>query len=237
MTPTQVIEKAKDLETKSAQEIVAWALETYGDKIALASSFSIEDVAVIDMMMKVRKDARIFTLDTGRLNQETYDVMDAIKSKYDIKLEVMFPEREAVETMVREKGFNHFYDSIENRKECCKVRKVQPLRKMLSTLDGWITGLRSEQAVTRTDTPVVEIDEAFGGIAKVNPIISWSEEQTKAYLKENNVPYNALHDKGFPSIGCAPCTRAIKKGEDLRAGRWWWEDPKFKECGLHAKDA
>lgn len=237
MTPTQVIEKAKDLETKSAQEIVAWALETYGDKIALASSFSIEDVAVIDMMMKVRKDARIFTLDTGRLNQETYDVMDAIKSKYDIKLEVMFPEREAVETMVREKGFNHFYDSIENRKECCKVRKVQPLRKMLSTLDGWITGLRSEQAVTRSDTPVVEIDEAFGGIAKVNPIISWSEEQTKAYLKENNVPYNALHDKGFPSIGCAPCTRAIKKGEDLRAGRWWWEDPKFKECGLHAKDA
>lgn len=237
MTPTQVIEKAKDLETKSAQEIVAWALETYGDKIALASSFSIEDVAVIDMMMKVRKDARIFTLDTGRLNQETYDVMDAIKSKYDIKLEVMFPEREAVETMVREKGFNHFYDSIENRKECCKVRKVQPLRKMLSTLDGWITGLRSEQAVTRTDTPVVEIDEAFGGIAKVNPIISWSEEQTKAYIKENDVPYNALHDQGFPSIGCAPCTRAIKKGEDLRAGRWWWEDPKFKECGLHAKDA
>lgn len=237
MTPTQVIEKAKDLETKSAQEIVAWALETYGDKIALASSFSIEDVAVIDMMMKVRKDARIFTLDTGRLNQETYDVMDAIKSKYDIQLEVMFPEREAVETMVREKGFNHFYDSIENRKECCKVRKVQPLRKMLSTLDGWITGLRSEQAVTRTETPAVETDENFGGIAKVNPIIGWTEQKTKDYIKENNVPYNALHDKGFPSIGCAPCTRAIKKGEDLRAGRWWWEDPKFKECGLHAKDA
>lgn len=234
MTPAQVMERAKELETKSAQEVVAWALETYHPKIALASSFSYEDVAVIDMMMKVRKDARVFTLDTGRLNAETYEVMDAVRAKYGLKLEVMFPKHEATENLVRTKGFHSFYDSIENRKECCQIRKVEPLKRMLGTLDAWITGLRREQAVTRTDTPKVEDDKGFG-LVKVNPIIDWSNEQTIAYVKKNGVPYNKLHDEGYPSIGCEPCTRAIKPGEDLRAGRWWWEDPKFKECGLHVK--
>ncbi len=227
-----VIESGQ-LESKSAQEVVRWALETFGDKVALASSFSAEDVAIIDMMVKVNPKARVFTLDTGRLNQETYDVMDKIREKYGARIEVMFPQREAVEQMVREKGLNLFYHSIENRKFCCGIRKVEPLNRALATVDAWITGLRREQVVTRAAVKKVDIDADHGGIAKINPLADWTWEQTMDYVKEHGVPYNALHDQGYPSIGCAPCTRAIKPGEDFRAGRWWWERPEQKECGLH----
>jgi phosphoadenosine phosphosulfate reductase len=227
-----VIESGQ-LESKSAQEIVRWSLETFGNKVALASSFSAEDVAIIDMMVKVNPKARVFTLDTGRLNQETYDVMDKIREKYGVAIEAMFPQRDAVEQMVKDKGLNLFYHSIDNRKLCCGIRKVEPLNRALATVDAWITGLRREQVVTRSAVKKVDIDADHGGIAKINPLADWTWQQTMDYVKQHGVPYNVLHDQGYPSIGCAPCTRAIKPGEDFRAGRWWWERPEQKECGLH----
>jgi len=216
------------------QETLTWALDNLHPRIAMASSFGAEDVAVIDMIMKINPKARIFTLDTGRLNQETYDVMDEIHKKYNLNIEVMFPDHNEVEQMVRVNGMNLFYHSIDNRKLCCGIRKVHPLNRMLSTLDGWITGLRADQTEVRSNANKLEIDSQHNDIIKVNPIINWTWEQTWDYVKKNNVPYNKLHEKGFPSIGCEPCTRAIKSGEPLRAGRWWWESDPQKECGLHA---
>ncbi len=219
---------------KTPQETLAWALDNLHPRLAMASSFGAEDVAVIDMIMKINPKARIFTLDTGRLNQETYDVMDEIHKKYNLTIEVMFPDYNEVEQMVRVNGMNLFYHSIGNRKLCCGIRKVHPLNKMLSTLDGWITGLRADQTEVRLNSNKLEIDSQHNNIIKVNPIINWTWDQTWDYIKKNDVPYNKLHDKGFPSIGCEPCTRAIKPGEPLRAGRWWWEMDPQKECGLHA---
>lgn len=227
--------ESTDFENKTAQEVLKWALEVYHPKITFASSFGAEDVVVIDMLVKIRKDARIFTLDTGRLPQATYDVMQALMDKYGITFEVYHPKAQAVEEMVSQQGPNLFYQSIENRKRCCGVRKMEPLSRALHGIDAWITGLRREQAVTRTDTSRVEIDKSQGGIVKVNPIIDWTTDQVWDYIKKNKVPYNKLHDQGYPSIGCEPCTRAVKPGEDLRAGRWWWESPEYKECGLHLK--
>ena len=219
---------------KTPQEVLKWTLDNLHPKVAMASSFGAEDVVVIDMMMKINPKARIFTLDTGRLNQETYDVMDEIRNRYNINIEVMFPDQNEVEQMVRVNGMNLFYHSIGNRKLCCGIRKVHPLNRMLVTLDGWITGLRSDQTQVRTEAEKIEIDEQHNNMIKVNPIIEWKWEQVWDYIKKNNIPYNKLHDKGYPSIGCEPCTRAIKPGEDLRAGRWWWETDPEKECGLHA---
>ncbi len=224
-----------ELADKTPQEIMKWAMDRFGDKIALAWSGA-EDVAVVDIMAKVDPKARVFTLDTGRLNPETYDVIDRVRDKYNMNIEVMFPNSDDTEAMVREQGMNLFYKSVDNRKLCCKTRKVQPLRRQLATLDAWVTGLRADQAVTRTALKVVEIDEAFGGIVKVNPLARWSHEDVWNYIKENEVPYNELHDNGYPSIGCAPCTRKVAEGEDIRAGRWWWESPETKECGLHVKE-
>lgn len=220
---------------RTPQDVLKWALDNLHPKIAMASSFGAEDVVVIDMMMKINSKARIFTLDTGRLNQETYDVMDEIRNKYNMNIEVMFPDSNEVEEMVRVNGMNLFYQSMGNRKLCCGIRKVHPLKKMLSTVDGWITGLRADQTEVRSNVHRIEIDPQHNGIIKVNPIIEWTWEQTWDYLKNNNIPYNKLHDKGYPSIGCEPCTRAIKPGEPLRAGRWWWETDPQKECGLHAE--
>jgi phosphoadenosine phosphosulfate reductase len=219
---------------KTPQEVLKWSLDNLHPRIAMASSFGAEDVVVIDMMMKINPKSRIFTLDTGRLNQETYDVMDEIRKKYDINIEVMFPDQNEVEQMVRVNGLNLFYNSAGNRKLCCGIRKVHPLNRMLSTLDGWITGLRADQTEVRLKANKIEIDEQHNGIIKINPIIEWTWEQTWDYIKKNNIPYNKLHDNGYPSIGCEPCTRAIKPGEPLRAGRWWWESDSQKECGLHA---
>ncbi|HET9773589.1 MAG TPA: phosphoadenylyl-sulfate reductase, partial [Nitrososphaeraceae archaeon] len=225
---------ASNFESKSAQEILKWSFDNYGTKIALASSFGMEDVILIDMMVKINKNkTKIFTLDTGRLNQETYDLMDEISKKYDITIDTYFPDSFEVEEMVRTKGFNLMYESIENRKLCCGIRKVNPLNRALRSLDGWITGLRREQSVTRSDIEKVEIDTAHNNILKINPLADWTEKMVWTYIKENNVPYNKLHDKGYPSIGCEPCTRAISPGEDIRSGRWWWEQPDQKECGLH----
>lgn len=225
---------ANKFEQKSATDILKWSMENFGNKIALASSFGAEDVVIIDMMVKIDKTkTKILTLDTGRLNQETYDVMDEIRKKYNIFIESFFPNSEEVEEMVRRKGFNLMYESIENRKLCCEIRKVNPLNRALASLDGWITGLRREQAVTRLNIKKIEIDPTHNDILKINPIADWSDDMVWDYIKENQVPYNKLHDMGFPSIGCEPCTRAISKGENRRSGRWWWEESSEKECGLH----
>jgi phosphoadenosine phosphosulfate reductase len=220
---------------KSAEEVLKWTLDNLHPNVALASSFGAEDVVLIDMLTKINQEARIFTLDTGRLNQETYDVMDNLRSKYKIKFEVMFPNQDDVEAMVREHGMNLFYRSQANRKLCCGIRKVSPLTKILSTLEGWITGIRGDQTQNRADANKFEIDNQFGGILKANPLIDWTWDQVWDYIRANKVPYNKLHDKGYPSIGCEPCTRAVKEGEDLRAGRWWWENESDKECGLHVE--
>ncbi len=234
-TPERVAELAQEWEGHSAEELLVFALETFHPRIALASSFGAEDVVLLDMLVRIRPDARVFTLDTGRLHPETYAVMERCRERYGISLEVYFPQTEAVERLEREKGFFSFRESVEWRKECCAIRKVEPLRRALSTLDAWITGLRREQAVTRTQIQKIEWDLANGGIIKFNPLADWTVDQVWGYIRQYKVPYNALHDRGFPSIGCEPCTRAIKPGEDLRAGRWWWERPEHKECGLHRR--
>ena len=223
----------EEYSNKSPEEVIKWTLDNLHPGVALASSFGAEDVVVIDMLAKISPDARIFTLDTGRLNQETYDLMDDIRNRYKMNIEVMFPNQDEVQEMVRTNGVNLFYRSRENRKLCCGIRKVHPLTNMLSTLEGWITGIRADQTQNRSDSSKFEIDGQFGGILKVNPIIDWTWEMVWDYIKANKVPYNKLHDKGYPSIGCEPCTRPIKPGEDLRAGRWWWENESDKECGLH----
>ena len=232
--PTDVTTLALRAEPMSAQDVVGLALERFGQKVALLSSFGAEDMVLIDLLMKIDPRARIMTLDTGRLPQETYNVIDATRQKYGVAVEVFFPQADAVEAMVTERGPNLFYHSIENRKLCCGVRKMEPLGRALAGLDAWITGLRREQSVTRTAVPKVEWDEG-NGLVKVNPLVEWSREDVWSYIREHNVPYNALHDRGYPSIGCGPCTRAVQPGEHERAGRWWWEHPETKECGLHVK--
>ncbi len=232
MNAKEIAQAAADLEKKSAEEVLRWGAERF-PKIAFASSFGAEDVVVIEMIVRLKLNILVFTLDTGRLNEETYEVMEKIRARYGIAITSYFPERAAVEKLEREKGFYSFRESIENRKECCGIRKVEPLNRALTGLDGWVTGLRREQAVTRTVLPKLEQDTAHGNITKVNPLADWTTQQVWDHIKKQNVPYNRLHDQNYPSIGCAPCTRAVKPGEDIRAGRWWWENPEHKECGLH----
>lgn len=215
------------------EEVLRWAIETFGSRAALASSFGAEDVVLVDMLARITNSPRVFAIDTGRLPEETYDVMERVRKRYGIGIEVYYPQREAVETLGREAGFYSFRQSLEARHACCGIRKVEPLQRALSGLDAWITGLRQEQSVTRTEIAVVEQDDTNGGIIKVNPLIEWTNEQVWEYIRAHDVPYNRLHDQNFPSIGCEPCTRAVAPGEHPRAGRWWWESPEDKECGLH----
>lgn len=225
------------IESKSATEILKWGFEKFGDKMVLASSFGAEDVVLIDMMCKINRNlTKVFTLDTGRLNQETYDLIDKIRKKYDIIVEAYFPNPSDVEKMVASKGMNLMYESIENRKLCCNLRKIEPLKRALKRFDCWITGLRREQTMTRNKTLKIEVDSLNNNIIKLNPLADWTNDEIWKYIHENKVPYNELHDKGYPSIGCEPCTRSIKEGEDSRAGRWWWENDSHKECGLHWKE-
>jgi phosphoadenosine phosphosulfate reductase len=205
-------------------------------QIALACSFQAEESVLIDLIHRTRgSDFRLFTLDTGRLNQETYDCMDAIRSRYGVQIEVFAPQTIALQTMVRQHGQNLFYNSVEQRKLCCGIRKVEPLNRALKGLKAWITGLRREQAVTRSGMRKLELDKEHGYILKINPLIDWTYQEVWSYIRAHQIPYNRLHDQGYSSIGCAPCTRAVKPGEDPRAGRWWWEDSQIKECGLHSK--
>lgn len=207
-----------------------WAPATF------ANSLGAEDMVLTDLIVKSGLPIEIFSLDTGRLPLETYDLMAAVQKHYGLKLKVYFPQSAAVENYVRGHGINAFYDSIELRKACCHARKVEPLQRALAGKKAWITGLRAQQAATRVGLPTREYDEG-NKLEKFNPLADWSEKEVWTYIKQNGVPYNALHDKFYPSIGCAPCTRAISLGEDIRAGRWWWENPESKECGLHLKAA
>jgi len=234
MTKEEIFELNEKFANAEPIELLTYFLDRYKDKIALASSLGAEDQVLTQMILSISKDARIFTLDTGRLFPETYDLIDRTCKKYKTKIKVYFPKSEAVQKMVEAKGINLFYDSIENRKECCYNRKIEPLKRAFEGLDVWICGLRADQSVTRTDIQVVEWDEN-NNIVKINPLAKWSEQQVWDYIKEKGIPYNPLHDKGYPSIGCQPCTRAILPGEDIRAGRWFWENPDTKECGLHKK--
>ncbi|CAA6804854.1 MAG: Phosphoadenylyl-sulfate reductase [thioredoxin] (EC / Adenylyl-sulfate reductase [thioredoxin] (EC [uncultured Campylobacterales bacterium] len=194
-----------------------------------------EDQVITDMLCNINKDVNIFTLDTGRLNPSTYKLIETTNNRYDIKIKCFFPKNEDVEDMVSNKGMYSFYESIEERKNCCFIRKIEPLKRALKGYRFWITGLRAEQSVTREGLKCVEFDES-NKIIKINPLINWSEKDVWDYIKQNNVAYNKLHDEGYPSIGCEPCTRAVDKGADIRSGRWWWEDPTKKECGLHIKE-
>lgn len=234
MTKEEIVVLNKELENATPQDILQRVLTVFGAKIALSSSLGAEDQVLTDMLIKTDPKARIFTLDTGRLFPETYDLIDRTSRKYKTKIEVFFPDHQKIQSMVNSKGINLFYESVENRKECCHLRKIEPLQRAFSTLDAWICGLRASQAVTRQNIEVVEWDEN-NQLVKINPLAKWTEEQVWEYIHTHKVPYNVLHDKGFPSIGCQPCTRAIEPGEDVRAGRWWWENPETKECGLHKR--
>jgi len=216
-----------------AKGIIKLAFEQFGPKITFATSLGEEDQVITDMISQIAPGIDIFTLDTGRLFVETYDLMAKNQKKYNqLNFKIYYPDTKHVEEMVRTKGINLFYESVENRKLCCQIRKVEPLQRALSDKEAWMVGLRRDQAVTRATLDPVEWDEANKKI-KFNPLYNWSLEQVRQYIKDNNVDVSPLHAQGFVSIGCAPCTRAISPGEDIRAGRWWWEEPLQKECGLH----
>jgi phosphoadenosine phosphosulfate reductase len=214
------------------EALLAWVAERFAGRVALASSLGAEDQVLTDMVAREGWAIPVFTLDTGRLPPETYDLLEATRTRYGLAIEVLFPNAADVEPLVSERGPNFFRRSVEDRRQCCQVRKVRPLQRRLAGLGAWITGLRREQAVTRARLERVEWDESYG-LVKINPLADWTETQVWDYLRAHEVPYNALHDCGYPSIGCAPCTRAVKPGADVRAGRWWWETPEHKECGLH----
>jgi phosphoadenosine phosphosulfate reductase len=224
----------KKFEQATPVQLLEGMIAEFRGKIALSSSLGLEDQVLTQMVCSVDKETPVFTLDTGRLFPETYDLIHRTNSKYGIRMKIYFPDAAKVEEMVNTKGINLFYDSIENRKNCCGIRKLEPLKRAFAGLEVWICGLRREQSVTRKDLKAIEWD-AVNNLIKVNPLIDWTEQQVRDYIAENKIPYNPLHDKGYPSIGCQPCTRSVMPGEDVRAGRWWWEDPSTKECGLHKK--
>ncbi|MFH0940077.1 MAG: phosphoadenylyl-sulfate reductase [Planctomycetota bacterium] len=222
------------LAAMSIELMLNWAVAEFGHELTFACSFGAEDMVLLDLLLKAQPQASVFVLDTGRMHQETYDLIEKARERYDRSFDFYAPETRALETLLREAGPNNFYSSVETRKNCCRVRKVEPLARVLAGKHAWLTGLRREQSVTRAGLPLVEIDETHGGILKLNPLAKWSEMRVWEYIRAHHLPYNALHDQGYSSIGCVPCTRAIRRIEDLRDGRWWWEEPEQKECGLHS---
>ena len=220
-----------DQKVEQVKELLATAVRNF-PPVAFANSLGAEDMVLTDLIAKYQPDIEMFSLDTGRLPQETYDLMQEVRRRYSTPLTVYFPDYAAVERYVAQHGVNGFYDSVENRKACCFVRKVEPLRRALAGRGAWITGMRRDQAVTRGNLEVSSFD-AEQGLQKFNPLLDWSNAEVWAYIKRCDVPYNRLHDRFYPSIGCAPCTRQVTPGEDIRSGRWWWENPENKECGLH----
>ncbi len=219
--------------TSEVEALLATIAHDFGPA-TFANSLGAEDMVLTDLILKARLPIDIFSLDTGRLPPETYELMGAVEKRYGHKLTIFFPRADDVETYVRNQGINAFRDSVTLRKGCCAIRKVEPLQRALAGKRAWITGLRAQQAATRDGLPLREYD-AGNGLEKFNPLAEWTEKEVWTYIRQNAVPYNALHDKFYPSIGCAPCTRAISPGEDIRAGRWWWESPESEECGLHVK--
>ncbi|SHO61617.1 phosphoadenylylsulfate reductase (thioredoxin) [Algoriphagus zhangzhouensis] len=228
-----MLELESQLDQLSAQEGLALIADLFPGKVVFSTSLGQEDQVITQLIAQNQIPVKIFSLDTGRLFPETLELLARTESKYNTRIQVYYPERESVENLVAEQGINGFYNSVENRKSCCYVRKVEPLKRALAGNEVWVTGLRAEQSANRSGMKRIEWDDG-NQIFKYNPLLDWSYDQMIAYIEEKGIPYNPLHDKGFISIGCAPCTRAILPGEDARAGRWWWEDSK-KECGLHAK--
>ena len=226
-----VLPEALTAKVAAAREVLLQAARDFAPA-GLANSLSAEDMVLTDLIMKDKLGIEIFSLDTGRLPTETYDLMQRLTRHYGLKLQLYYPRHDLVEEFTRRNGINGFYESVELRKACCHSRKVEPLQRALVGKKAWITGMRAEQSETRVGLPLHLHDEA-NGLEKFNPLADWSEAEVWAYIRDNDVPYNRLHDKGYPSIGCAPCTRAIEPGEPLRAGRWWWENADTKECGIH----
>lgn len=218
------------VEASPASEILSWAVETFGDSFAIATSFQKESMVVVDLVSRLTPHPRVFTLDTGRLPEETYQMMDTLRERYGVALELVFPDRQEVERMTLQHGPNLFLDSVERREMCCEIRKVRPLERKLKELRAWATGLRREQAETRTDVPKVE---AVDGRMKISPLADWTAAQVDQYVHDHDVPLHPLYAQGYTSIGCSPCTRPILPGEPQRAGRWWWEQDSKKECGIH----
>ena len=216
------------------EEVLKWALERFSPRIAISEGGGAEGMVIIDMASRIRDDVRVFMLDTGRLPQETYELVEKVHDRYGIRVELIHPEAAHLEGLVQKHGPNLMYQSVDMRLLCCQVRKVLPLNKFLHEhLDAWVTGLRRDQWASRAEVRKIEIDHDHFGIAKVNPLADWTKEEVWDYIKDNDVPYHELYDKGYTSIGCAPCTRPIEEGEDNRAGRWWWETNAPKECGIH----
>jgi phosphoadenosine phosphosulfate reductase len=233
---TDIEQLAEEMENSTPQEILKYALDNYGPNIAVSFSGA-EDVVLVDMAKKIRDDVRVFSLDTGRLHPETYQFIEEVREHYNIPVEIFFANRDDTEKLVKEKGLFSFYE--DGHKECCQVRKVDPLKRALSQLDSWITGQRKDQSPnTRTNVPVIQQDDFFGtpehSLVKFNPIANWTSQQVWDYIQDNDVPYNELHEQGFISIGCEPCTKTVNPGQHEREGRWWWEEATKKECGLHA---
>lgn len=220
-------------DTVDAATILRVGLNAVTGPVALACSFSREDIVLIDMLRQHHREVRVFALDTGRLNEETLEIAETIRLRYEMEIDWYFPERTEVEQLERDKGLFSFRDSLENRHQCCHIRKVEPLRRALHELAGWITGQRRIHGVTRGELQPLEIDQANGGILKLNPLAHWSDEQVEDYIRRQRLSVNRLYQQGYQSIGCAPCTRAVAPGDDPRSGRWWWESPEHKECGLH----
>jgi phosphoadenosine phosphosulfate reductase len=232
-TDSAVDELNQTFETSGPAEVLGWGLETFGDRIALCSAFGPEGMVLLHMLSKIDRPVRIFTLDTGRLPNETHDLMHECEKRYGVRIDVYVPDPGEIREMVKAHGINLFHDSVELRELCCEVRKVRPMLRALEGLSAWITGLRRIQTVTRRAVRRIEIDTVHDGILKLNPLCEWSEQEVWDYINAHRLPYNALHDRGYRSIGCGPCTRATNPGEDLRAGRWWWENGGAKECGIH----
>ncbi|MFI5319935.1 MAG: phosphoadenylyl-sulfate reductase [Myxococcota bacterium] len=223
--------------TATPEQILGWALERFAPRMSVSCSFgNPEGLVLIDMLHRIAPAGgfRVYTLDTGRLPQATYDLIDRVRDRYAVEIEVVFPDAEAVQAMVREHGMNLFYESLEKRQLCCRLRKVEPSRRYLAEIDAHVTGLRRQQSVTRAEVARVEL-EGGGKRVKVNPLVDWTSADVWAYVRKNGVPVNRLHAEGFSSVGCAPCTRAVRAGEDVRAGRWWWEQADTKECGMHTQ--
>ncbi|MEM7351059.1 MAG: phosphoadenylyl-sulfate reductase [Acidobacteriota bacterium] len=217
----------------TAEDILHWALDRWPRRVALCTAFQAEGSVLLDMAWRIDRNLRVITLDTGRLPQETHNLIERVRWRYGIKVEVHTPSNRAVEAMVSAQGPNLFFHSLEGRRTCCEVRKVEPLRRALAGFDAWITGLRRDQAPSRAGIRRIELDTVHGGITKLNPLADWTHEQVWAAIEERDLPYHPLYDQGYTSIGCAPCTRPAEEGEDSRAGRWWWEVGTAKECGLH----
>lgn len=225
---------AAEFETRSAEDVIRWTLETFGRLAGVCTSFQTEGMVILDIAHRIDPGVSVFTIDTGRLPQETHDLIDRTRERYAIDVEVYYPDQADLKPMVSKHGVNAFYRSVELRLLCCELRKVKPLQRALKDKDAWITGLRRSHGQRRAGVRKLELDPAHGGIVKVSPLADWTSEEVWDYIRRNDVPYNQLYDKGYTSIGCAPCTRPTRPGEDARAGRWWWEHNVEKECGIHA---